>query len=173
MFLLFLCIKINFMDFLLNLIIGVASGVAASYFFLKFFLSKKKPIIAISDHISKQIVNNENSYLIKFVNMTDSEIFDIHIELTFYKPIGDYNGGNLQGKDIHHPEVSFPAEADITFHPYDKILFPLLFLHRLRSQNRKDMLEDRFFCSFELPSTKEVRFSQGLLHKVQDNIPDL
>jgi hypothetical protein len=30
--------------------------------------------------------------------MTDSEIFDIHIELTFYKPIGDYNGGNLQGK---------------------------------------------------------------------------
>jgi len=101
MFLLFLCIKINFMDFLLNLIIGVASGVAASYFFLKFFLSKKKPIIAISDHISKQIVNDENSYLIKFVNMTDSEIFDIHIELTFYKPIGDYNGGNLQGKDIN------------------------------------------------------------------------
>ena len=32
--------------------------------------------------------------------MTDSEIFDIHIELTFYKPIGDYNGGNLQGEDI-------------------------------------------------------------------------
>lgn len=32
--------------------------------------------------------------------MTDCEIFDIHIELTFYKPIGDYNGGNLQGKEI-------------------------------------------------------------------------
>ena len=85
MFLVFLCIKINFIDFLLNLIIGVASGIAASYFFLKFFLSKKKPIIAISEHISKQVVNDENSYLIKFVNMTDSEIFDIHIELTFFE----------------------------------------------------------------------------------------
>jgi hypothetical protein len=54
------------MDFLLNIIIGVATGIAASYFFLKFFLSKKKPIVAISEHISNQIVNGENSYLIKF-----------------------------------------------------------------------------------------------------------
>lgn len=100
MFLLFLCAKYIFMNFFLNLIVGVASGIAASYFFLKFFLSKKKPSIAISEHISKQVVNGENSYLIKFVNMTDCEIFDIHIELTFYKPIGDYNGGNLHGTDI-------------------------------------------------------------------------
>lgn len=88
------------MDFISSLIIGIVSGVAASYFFLMFFLKKKRPIISISNYISKQEVNNENSYLFKFVNMTDSEIFDIHIELTFYKPIGDYNGGNLQGKDI-------------------------------------------------------------------------
>jgi hypothetical protein len=89
------------MEFLLNLITGVATGITASYFFLKYFLTKKKPNIAISEHISKQVVNDENSYLIKFVNLTDSEIFDIHIELTFYKPIGDYNGGNLQGKEIN------------------------------------------------------------------------
>jgi hypothetical protein len=88
------------MEFILNLFIGIASGVAASYFFLKFFLNKKKPKISISNYISKQVVNGENSYLLKFVNMTNSEIFDIHIELTFYKPLGDYNGGNLQGKDI-------------------------------------------------------------------------
>lgn len=49
------------MDIIFNLIIGVCSGVAASYFFLKYFLNKKKPIIAISEHISKQIVNDENS----------------------------------------------------------------------------------------------------------------
>ena len=92
------------MDIVLNIIIGVlsgiATGVASSYFFLKYFLSKKKPVIEISDFISKQKVHEEESYLIKFVNKTDTEIFDIHIELTFFKPFGDYNGGNLQGKDI-------------------------------------------------------------------------
>lgn len=89
------------MDLLLNLITGVVTGIAASYFFLNYFLTKKKPTIVISEHISKQVVNDEHSYLIKFVNLTDSEIFDIHIELTFFKPIGDYNGGNLQGKEIN------------------------------------------------------------------------
>ncbi|MFM6948324.1 MAG: hypothetical protein ACKOWQ_04850 [Aquirufa sp.] len=90
----------NFIDFAISLFTGVTTGVVASYFFLKYFLSTKKPDIVISDYISKQVVKEETSYLLKFVNLTDSEIFDIHIELTFYKPIGDYNGGNLLGNDI-------------------------------------------------------------------------
>jgi hypothetical protein len=87
-------------DILIALSTGLTSGIAASYFFLTYFLNKKKPEIVISDYISKQLVKGETSYLLKFVNLTDCEIFDIHIELTFYKPIGDYNGGNLLGNDI-------------------------------------------------------------------------
>jgi hypothetical protein len=32
--------------------------------------------------------------------MTDSEIFDVRVEATFFKPFGDLNGTNLQGTDI-------------------------------------------------------------------------
>lgn len=92
--------KFIVMDYFFSLVFGIISGLIASYCFLIFFLNKKRPNINISGNISKVDINGEVNYLFKFVNMTNSEIFDVHIELLFYKPFGDYNGGNLQGKDI-------------------------------------------------------------------------
>ena len=88
------------MNFLISLVLGVIAGIIASYLFLMYFLKKKKPIIEISGFISKTVFDGETNYFFKFVNKTDSEIFDIRVEPTFYKPVGDLGGKNLQGKDI-------------------------------------------------------------------------
>ena len=85
---------------ILSLFIGITSGLIASYLFLMGFLKRKRPIIEISSHISKIKYDGETNYLFKFVNKTKSEIFDVHIEPTFYKPVGDISGRNLKGKDI-------------------------------------------------------------------------
>ena len=95
-------------DFLLTLInnlttslfVGVLSGLLASYIFLMYYLKKKRPKIVISDYISKDVIDEEINYLFKFVNKTSSEIFDVRVEPTFYKPFGDLNGTNLRSKDI-------------------------------------------------------------------------
>ncbi|HET7360328.1 MAG TPA: hypothetical protein VFI78_00175 [Salinimicrobium sp.] len=42
----------------------------------------------------------ETNFFFKFINKTDSEIFDVRVEPKFYKPVGDIKGRNLQGKDI-------------------------------------------------------------------------
>ncbi|MHA8084231.1 hypothetical protein U8695_01510 [Aquirufa antheringensis] len=34
------------------------------------------------------------------MNLTPAVIFDVRVELTFYKPVGDFKGNNLQGSDI-------------------------------------------------------------------------
>ncbi|MFV5686375.1 hypothetical protein ACM55I_13105 [Flavobacterium sp. GB2R13] len=86
-------------DFI-SLLIGIISGLIASYLFLIFYLKKKRPIIKISNYISKIEYKGEINYFFKFINATNSEIFDIHIETTFYKPVGDFNGSNLVGNDI-------------------------------------------------------------------------
>ncbi|HLT50926.1 MAG TPA: hypothetical protein VKZ93_03150 [Arenibacter sp.] len=92
------------MDFLfvnlIALIIGVASGVLASYIFLTKYLKNKVPNIKISNFVSLREFQGEWNYFLKFVNHTDCEIFDVRVELTLYKPIGDINGTNLQGKDV-------------------------------------------------------------------------
>ncbi|MBS3992543.1 MAG: hypothetical protein KGZ87_02385 [Bacteroidetes bacterium] len=88
-------------DLVLSLIIGIIAGLTASYLFLMNFLNNKRPKIEISGYISKVKVKGEDSYLFKFVNRTDSEIFDVHYEATFYKPFGDHNGHNLLGEDIN------------------------------------------------------------------------
>lgn len=85
---------------LISLLIGVISGGLASYLFLIYYLGRKKPKIEISEHISKVNFKGEVNYFFKFVNKTDSEIFDVRVEATFFKPIGDLNGTNLQGIDI-------------------------------------------------------------------------
>ncbi|MEN9961040.1 MAG: hypothetical protein RL045_1293 [Bacteroidota bacterium] len=84
----------------MNFILSIAAGLLSSYLFLVFFLLNKKPKILISNQISRIRFNGEQNYLFKFVNLTNSEIFDVHIELTFYKPVGTFNGSNLQGRDI-------------------------------------------------------------------------
>lgn len=88
------------MDLLLSLFVGVFAGIIASYIFLMYFLRKKKPKIEISTHISKRKFKGKINYFFKFVNNTNSEIFDIRVEPKFYKPVGDIKGKNLQGKDI-------------------------------------------------------------------------
>ena len=87
-------------QYLISLIIGILSGIVASYLFLMYFLGRKKPIIEISEHISKVQFKGETNYFFKFVNKTDSEIFDVRVEATFFKPVGDLNGTNLHGTDI-------------------------------------------------------------------------
>jgi len=88
------------MTTLLNLGLGILSGIISSYLFLIILLKNLKPKLLISNSISQQLINGENSYLIKFINTTGVEIFDVRIELMIYTPIGDYFGGNLQGKEI-------------------------------------------------------------------------
>ena len=84
----------------MELIVSNTAGLASSYFFLVFFLYQKKPIIAISENISLVKFNGEDNYTFKFVNLTPAVIFDVRVELTFYKPVGDFKGNNLQGSDI-------------------------------------------------------------------------
>ncbi|MCE4217953.1 hypothetical protein [Aquirufa antheringensis] len=84
----------------MDLIVSITAGLASSYFFLVFFLYQKKPIIAISENISLVKFNGEDNYTFKFVNLTPAVIFDVRVELTFYKPVGDFKGNNLQGSDI-------------------------------------------------------------------------
>lgn len=90
----------TFSSQIISLLVGTFSGLIASYLFLMGFLRNKRPVIEIADYISKDEYDNETNYIFKFVNRTKSEIFDVHIELTFYKPFGDFNGRNLSGKDI-------------------------------------------------------------------------
>jgi len=91
----------------ISLVIGILSGLLASYLFLFYYLGRKKPEILISDHISKVDFKGEVNYFFKFVNKTDSEIFDVRVEATFFKPVGDVNGTNLQGTDIELKDSFF------------------------------------------------------------------
>lgn len=88
------------MDVIYVLLIGIGSSYLASWFFLQAFLNRKRPVIEVSGYISKIQFKGETNYLFKFINKTGSEIFDVRIEPTFYKPFGDFNGSNLIGKDI-------------------------------------------------------------------------
>lgn len=85
----------------ISLIVGIVSGLIASYLFLFHFLKNKVPKINISENISKDVYDNELNYFFKFINVTDSETFDVRIEATLYKPFGDKSGKNLRGKDIN------------------------------------------------------------------------
>ncbi|MTH14630.1 hypothetical protein [Flavobacterium sp. LC2016-01] len=84
----------------LGIIISIITGVISSYLFLMYFLNRKRVKIEISAHISKVTFEGQTNYFFKFVNKTNSEIFDIRIEPTFYKQVGGAGGMNIQGKDI-------------------------------------------------------------------------
>lgn len=92
---------------LISIVAGVISGFIASYLFLMYFLKRKKPKIEISGHISKQKFRDETNYFFKFVNKTESEIYDVRVEPTFYKPVGDIVGRNLRGADIELKDCFF------------------------------------------------------------------
>lgn len=84
----------------LNAIIGVITGVLASYIFLTFYLKYKRPKIGISTQISRQLWSGNKNFFFKFINKTNTDIFDVSIELVLYKPSGAVNGTNLVGKQI-------------------------------------------------------------------------
>lgn len=87
-------------EVILNIIISIVAGIASSYLFLMHFLNRKRVKIEISSHISKVSFEGQTNYFFKFINKTNSEIFDIRIEPTFYKQVGGVGGMNIQGKDI-------------------------------------------------------------------------
>lgn len=88
------------MEFFISLITGVITGLIASYIFLVYYLNSKRPKIEISKYISNVIIDGEENFMFKFINKTKVEIFDVQVELTFHKPIGDVKGKNLRGTDI-------------------------------------------------------------------------
>ena len=87
-------------EIIIGIIISILTGVISSYLFLMYFLNRKRVKIEISSHISKVIFEGQTNYFFKFINKTNSEIFDIRIEPTFYKQVGGVGGMNIQGKDI-------------------------------------------------------------------------
>jgi MFS superfamily sulfate permease-like transporter len=89
-----------FVGVMTSLLTGVISGIVASVIFLHFYVKKKRPKIEISEKISKKEFQGETNYFFKFINDTDSEIFDVKLELTFHKPVGALGGQNLQGTDV-------------------------------------------------------------------------
>jgi hypothetical protein len=46
------------------------------------------------------VIDEKENYLFKFVNFTNCDIFDVNIELTLFKPVGQLDGKNLKSKDI-------------------------------------------------------------------------
>ncbi|WP_264537235.1 hypothetical protein [Flavobacterium sp. N1736] len=95
-------------------IISIFTGIISSYLFLMYFLNRKRVKIEISSHISKVTFEGQTNYFFKFINKTNSEIFDIRIEPTFYKQVGGVGGMNIQGKDIEL------KENFISYIPYKK-----------------------------------------------------
>lgn len=91
---------IRMTEVILGIIISIVTGVISSYLFLMYFLNRKRVKIEISSHISKMNFEGQTNYFFKFINKTNSEIFDIRIEPTFYKQVGGVGGMNIQGKDI-------------------------------------------------------------------------
>ena len=87
-------------EIILGIIISIITGVISSYLFLMYFLNRKRVKIEISSYISKVTFEGQTNYFFKFINKTNSEIFDIRIEPTFYKQVGGVGGMNIQGKDI-------------------------------------------------------------------------
>lgn len=91
----------------LEILFTIIVGLATSYIFLKYFLSRKVPKILISPHICTATINNEINYLFKIVNKTDCEIFDLKVELTFLKPFNSNTGKNIKSKDIKFVDANF------------------------------------------------------------------
>lgn len=87
-------------EIILGIVISIITGIISSYLFLMYFLNRKRVKIEISSYISKVNFEGQTNYFFKFINKTNSEIFDIRIEPTFYKQVGGVGGMNIQGKDI-------------------------------------------------------------------------
>lgn len=87
-------------EIILGVLISIVTGVFSSYLFLMYYLNRKRVRIEISPNISKVVFEGQTNYFFKFINKTNSEIFDVRVEPTFYKQVGGVGGMNIQGKDI-------------------------------------------------------------------------
>ncbi|MHC0444943.1 hypothetical protein ACWA1F_06005 [Flavobacterium sp. 3-218] len=87
-------------ELFLGVLISIVTGIISSYIFLMYFLNRKRVNIEISSYISKVTFEGQTNCFFKFINKTNSEIFDVRIEPTFYKQVGGVGGMNIQGKDI-------------------------------------------------------------------------
>lgn len=95
----------NLLVWFVTAVIGILSGVASAYCFLMFYLDKRRPKIEISKHICKVVQNPESdnpqlNYYFKFVNRTNTDIFDVRVEPTFFKPIYANGRKNIRATDI-------------------------------------------------------------------------
>ncbi|MDM1408588.1 hypothetical protein [Myroides sp. DF42-4-2] len=81
---------------LVSVVIGILTGVLASYIFLKYFLQTLKPSIEISNYICKTKREGQTLYIFKFINKTKYELFDVTLDLSSYKTIGAFGGQNLR-----------------------------------------------------------------------------
>lgn len=91
----------------IEIIFTILVGLATSFIFLKYYLSKKVPKISISEYICKTEINDQTNYLFKIVNNTDCEIFDLKVELTLLQPYNSETGKNIKAKDIKFVDANF------------------------------------------------------------------
>ena len=119
-------------DFILAVISGIISGAIASYVFLNWYLNRKRPRVGISKYISIENIEGHKNFLFKFVNLTKTEIFDVSIELSLFKPVGEMNGKNLKSTDVKL------KDNFIAFIPFEKTNDEFN-LHAMRLRTEEDL----------------------------------
>lgn len=85
-----------------GILTGVISSIAASYFFLAFYLKNKTPNIEISDYVCQEKGKDGNkTFAFKLVNKTKVPIYDVKIQCCFLTPIGSDGGQHLEAKYVN------------------------------------------------------------------------
>lgn len=88
------------MEYFLSILVGIVSGLLASYIFVKYYIQKNVPNVVISSYISFIEHKGRNVYMFKFVNKTDVPIFDVRLELTLMQSVGALDGRDIINDDI-------------------------------------------------------------------------
>ncbi|MBY6106261.1 hypothetical protein KUW19_07115 [Ferrimonas balearica] len=102
------------MEYVLTIITGVVSGVAASALFLWFSFSYLKPKVEISPHLAVNEEGSKSPYIeIKFLNRASRALNDVRVELLFSE-LRNAGGGTL----FHHTELISRKVYHVA--PYDK-----------------------------------------------------
>lgn len=103
------------MEYVVNGLIGAVGSLIASFGFLYVFLSRKIPIIYISNYISReQNKDGASYYWFKYINKTNVPIYDVQVAAYFLTPQGGNGGQNLKVEHItvkHKTYTHVPAET--------------------------------------------------------------
>ncbi|MEM7550886.1 MAG: hypothetical protein AAF363_14480 [Bacteroidota bacterium] len=102
------------MEILTGIIVGIGSSFTASIGFLWLYISKKRPKILISPHISRTTFSGKQYFQFKFVNKTRSPIYDIKVNLSSATPTGSINNRGIMYKylEIKHPNLNYVPKED-------------------------------------------------------------